>query len=139
MSDMCSAFGLSVQTPCGPRKSGMPESVEIPAPVSATTRVALPIISRARSSGVIKAFNAKAAKEKQRTPRLPIQKPLASLASLAVKLLNAVLLERLGIELEPMPRLVRNGQLAVHLMRRFLEELRRPRHVFHRKPVRHRR
>src|SRR5438093_1153032 len=34
-----SAAGSFVHTPCGPRKSGMPESVEIPAPVSATTRV----------------------------------------------------------------------------------------------------
>src|SRR5215210_6128388 len=40
MLDSRSAFGLVVQTPCGPRKSGMPDSVEMPAPVSATTRVA---------------------------------------------------------------------------------------------------
>ena len=33
-----SASGLLVHSPCGPRKSGMPESVEIPAPVSTTTR-----------------------------------------------------------------------------------------------------
>src|ERR687891_576462 len=33
-----SARGSRVQTPCGPRKSGMPESVLMPAPVSATNR-----------------------------------------------------------------------------------------------------
>src|SRR5438034_11559528 len=38
MFDSLSAFGSLVQTPCGPRKSGMPDSVEIPAPVSATMR-----------------------------------------------------------------------------------------------------
>src|SRR5687767_8307199 len=38
MSDIFSATGLRVHSPCGPRKSGMPESVEMPAPVSATTR-----------------------------------------------------------------------------------------------------
>src|SRR5690242_7435515 len=37
MVDSRSASGLRVQIPCGPRKSGMPESVEIPAPVSAVT------------------------------------------------------------------------------------------------------
>src|SRR5215211_754035 len=40
MFDNRSAFGSRVHTPCGPRKSGMPESVEMPAPVSATTRCA---------------------------------------------------------------------------------------------------
>src|SRR2546425_2769121 len=33
-----SASGFFVHTPCGPRKSGMPESVEIPAPVRTTMR-----------------------------------------------------------------------------------------------------
>src|SRR4051812_42829479 len=37
MSDIFSASGFFVHRPCGPRKSGMPESVEIPAPVSTTT------------------------------------------------------------------------------------------------------
>ena len=32
MFESFSAFGFFVQTPCGPRKSGIPESVEIPAP-----------------------------------------------------------------------------------------------------------
>src|SRR4051812_6710253 len=36
MLDIFSASGLRVQTPCGPRKSGMPESVEMPAPLSTT-------------------------------------------------------------------------------------------------------
>src|SRR5689334_1052570 len=40
MLDCFSASGFLVHTPCGPRKSGMPESVEIPAPVSTTTRSA---------------------------------------------------------------------------------------------------
>src|SRR4030088_744445 len=39
MSDSRAAFGLRVHTPFGPRKSGMPDSVEMPAPVSATMRV----------------------------------------------------------------------------------------------------
>src|SRR5918996_2158049 len=38
MFDSRSARGFLVHTPCGPRKSGMPESVDMPAPVSATTR-----------------------------------------------------------------------------------------------------
>src|SRR6187549_2026124 len=33
-----SASGFFVHTPCGPRKSGMPESVEMPAPVRTTMR-----------------------------------------------------------------------------------------------------
>src|SRR5262245_57857348 len=49
MSDSFSASGLRVQTPCGPRKSGMPESVEMPAPVSTTTRLAESIQLRAAS------------------------------------------------------------------------------------------
>src|SRR3954470_975170 len=40
MVDIFSASGFLVHTPCGPRKSGMPESVEIPAPVRTTTRCA---------------------------------------------------------------------------------------------------
>src|SRR6476661_8934773 len=39
MFDSFSASGFFVQTPFGPRKSGMPDSVEIPAPVSATVRL----------------------------------------------------------------------------------------------------
>src|SRR3990172_11896300 len=41
MSESFSAFGFFVHTPCGPRKSGIPESVEMPAPVSTTTLRAL--------------------------------------------------------------------------------------------------
>src|SRR5262245_50826601 len=40
MFDIFSASGFLVHSPWGPRKSGMPESVEIPAPVSTTTRCA---------------------------------------------------------------------------------------------------
>src|SRR5258706_8469726 len=40
MSESFSALGFFVHTPCGPRKSGMPDSVEMPAPVSTTTRAA---------------------------------------------------------------------------------------------------
>src|SRR5919198_2206768 len=38
MLESFSATGFLVHSPCGPRKSGMPESVEMPAPVSATMR-----------------------------------------------------------------------------------------------------
>src|SRR6185295_13593734 len=38
-----SASGFLVQSPCGPRKSGIPESVEMPAPVSTTIRRAASI------------------------------------------------------------------------------------------------
>src|SRR5919201_3273024 len=37
MFESFSAVGFFVQTPCGPRKSGIPDSVEIPAPVRPTT------------------------------------------------------------------------------------------------------
>src|SRR6185436_13759342 len=46
MFDIFSASGFLVHSPCGPRKSGMPESVEMPAPVSTTTRRASSIQSR---------------------------------------------------------------------------------------------
>ncbi len=42
-----SAAGFFVQTPSGPRKSGMPDSVEIPAPVRIT------IVSASRSQSAI--------------------------------------------------------------------------------------
>jgi hypothetical protein len=38
MFESFSASGFFVHTPCGPRKSGMPDSVEMPAPVSTTMR-----------------------------------------------------------------------------------------------------
>src|SRR6266404_2283262 len=38
MLESFSASGFWVHTPCGPRKSGMPESVEMPAPVRTTMR-----------------------------------------------------------------------------------------------------
>src|SRR5262249_15950199 len=50
MLESFSAIGFLVHTPCGPRKSGMPESVEMPAPVSATTRFAPSIQPLVRSS-----------------------------------------------------------------------------------------
>ena len=46
-----SAAGFFVQTPFGPRKSGMPESVEMPAPVSTTTRCASRTALLARPMG----------------------------------------------------------------------------------------
>src|SRR4051812_27648961 len=46
MLDIFSASGFFVHRPCGPRKSGMPESVEMPAPVSTTMRRASSIHSR---------------------------------------------------------------------------------------------
>ena len=42
-----SAEGFLVHTPFGPRKSGIPESVDMPAPVSTIT--ALPADTRARA------------------------------------------------------------------------------------------
>ena len=50
MFEAFSAAGLRVQTPFGPRKSGIPESVEIPAPVSTTTRLAAVIAARAAAN-----------------------------------------------------------------------------------------
>ena len=52
MSESFSASGSFVQTPCGPRKSGIPDSVEIPAPVNATTRCASrnQVLARSRVS-----------------------------------------------------------------------------------------
>src|SRR2546426_10488330 len=46
MFDIFSASGFLVHRPCGARKSGMPESVEMPAPVSATILRAAPIQPR---------------------------------------------------------------------------------------------
>src|SRR6185436_921843 len=43
MLDIFSASGFFVHSPCGPRKSGMPESVEIPAPLKTTMRSAASI------------------------------------------------------------------------------------------------
>src|SRR5437763_2764252 len=40
MSESFSASGSRVHTPFGPRKSGMPDSVDMPAPVRTTTRLA---------------------------------------------------------------------------------------------------
>src|SRR5438552_16213348 len=40
MFDIFSASGFLVHTPCGPRKSGIPESVLMPAPVRTATRSA---------------------------------------------------------------------------------------------------
>jgi hypothetical protein len=45
-----SAAGFLVHMPFGPRKSGMPESVLIPAPVSTTTRLEVSTSWRARSA-----------------------------------------------------------------------------------------
>src|ERR1051325_4416897 len=53
MFDIRSALGSFVQTPCGPRKSGMPDSVEMPAPVSATMRAAPATSCRAVESGSV--------------------------------------------------------------------------------------
>ncbi len=50
MLEVRSAFGFLVHTPFGPRKSGMPLSVEIPAPVSTVTRRAGASVDRARSN-----------------------------------------------------------------------------------------
>src|SRR5436190_19871704 len=72
MLESFSASGFLVQTPCGPRKSGMPESVEMPAPVSATTRLALAsqLWTCASKSGHLDlAATARAAERRQRPLR----------------------------------------------------------------------
>src|SRR6476469_1245414 len=53
MFDAFSSAGLRVHTPFGPRKSGIPESVEMPAPVSTTTRPAAAIAARAEASSSV--------------------------------------------------------------------------------------
>src|SRR5215467_11073127 len=55
MFESFSASGFFVHTPCGPRKSGMPDSVEMPAPVNATTRFASFTQARTSSIGSLKA------------------------------------------------------------------------------------
>ena len=47
MLDAFSAAGFFVHIPCGPRKSGIAESVEIPAPVNTTIRSESATASRA--------------------------------------------------------------------------------------------
>src|SRR3954465_10146908 len=75
MSDIFSAAGLRVHSPLGPRKSGIPESVEMPAPVRATTRRAPSTHARTRSVPCIGSGNldlaaaAGAAQRGQRTLR----------------------------------------------------------------------
>src|SRR5438067_12390906 len=73
MLDCFSASGFFVHTPCGPRKSGMPESVEMPAPVSATTRSASAIQRCTSTSKVLRhldlAATARAAERRQRALR----------------------------------------------------------------------
>src|SRR5688572_6805155 len=49
MLDIFSASGFFVHRPCGPRKSGIPESVEMPAPVNTTTLSAAWTNARARA------------------------------------------------------------------------------------------
>src|SRR5688500_5664082 len=48
MLDIFSASGFFVHSPCGPRKSGIPESVEMPAPLNTTTLWAAWTNARAR-------------------------------------------------------------------------------------------
>src|SRR5712691_3003593 len=51
MFDSRSAFGFFVHTPLGPLKSGMPDSVEMPAPVNATIRAEAETSWRAVATG----------------------------------------------------------------------------------------
>src|SRR5919197_40749 len=73
MLDCFSASGFLVHTPCGPRKSGMPESVEMPAPVRTTTRSAAAIQRWTSASKVLRhldlAATAGAAERRQRPLR----------------------------------------------------------------------
>src|SRR5437899_8618807 len=115
MFDIFSASGFLVQTPCGPRKSGMPESVEMPAPVSATTRSALAsqLWTCASNLGHLDlAATARAAERRQRSLRHDdLRRGLAAhllqllhraLDRLARELAELVgrLLERAGADLE---------------------------------------
>src|SRR6185437_1642344 len=59
MSESFSRLGSFVHTPCGPRKSGMPDSVEMPAPVSARMRREHATISRAVRSSSVTEFHSK--------------------------------------------------------------------------------
>src|SRR3954468_18494481 len=115
MLDIFSACGFFVHTPCGPRKSGMPESVEMPAPVSATMRRASPtqlLTSASNLRHLDLAAAAGAAQRRQRSLRhdnlrcgLPAQvlqlldRPLDRLARELAELLGR-LLERAGADLE---------------------------------------
>src|SRR5262245_62505878 len=56
MLDIFSATGFLVHRPCGPRKSGIPESVEMPAPVSATMRRASSTHARTAEIGTVPIF-----------------------------------------------------------------------------------
>src|SRR5688572_21015973 len=57
MLDIFSASGFFVHRPCGPRKSGMPESVEMPAPVRTTTRSAA--FTQSQTTGTRSRFETK--------------------------------------------------------------------------------
>ena len=52
MSDAFSVAGSRVHNPFGPRKSGMPLSVEIPAPVSTITALAVSISDAAAATWI---------------------------------------------------------------------------------------
>src|SRR5438874_141011 len=72
MLESFSASGFFVHTPCGPRKSGMPESVEMPAPVRTTMRRAAAtqlLTSGAKLRHLDLAAAARAAKWRQRSLR----------------------------------------------------------------------
>src|SRR5437660_1023099 len=72
MLESFSASGFLVHTPCGPRKSGMPESVEMPAPVRTTMRRAAAtqlLTSGAKLRHLDLAAAARAAERRQRSLR----------------------------------------------------------------------
>src|SRR5262249_50010551 len=68
MSESFSAEGSLVQMPCGPRKSGMPDSVEIPAPVSTTICRAPRSRSARRSRGSTSAMAQRYARARATRP-----------------------------------------------------------------------
>src|SRR2546423_14636040 len=113
MLDGFSARGSFVPTPCGPRKSGMPESVEMPAPVSATTRLASAIQRWTSASKRLRhldlAATARAAEWRQRA--LGHDDLRGGLATHLLQLLHRAL-DRVAREL-------------AELLRRFLERRRR--------------
>src|SRR6185503_21323310 len=108
MLDIFSASGFFVHSPCGPRKSGMPESVEMPAPVRTTTRLAASTHERAESTSfnlghLDLAAAARTAHRRQRTLRHDDRR--RGLAPQLLQLLHRAL-DRLARELAELLRRV---------------------------------
>src|ERR1043165_7537007 len=81
MFESFSAPGFLVQMPCGPRKSGMPDSVEMPAPVSTTIWSAARRRAAGRSSCSASAIARRYAERGAARPEGTGGAPLAAVAS----------------------------------------------------------